>query len=174
MEIELLNFRNSILTYNDFQGGQFEKPQNVWCLCRMPLFPKTTRFARQDVENIPATPSMDAPVSLLYAVSPTGKKTPPVFLIERETFDARWFYPLDPEKYSNEDGPHDFTTCKWLPRDAKPMCVQGPLLTDAELEQVFQHWKKFINRQIGDAEWILMLIPDGFSSKVRFMFSICI
>lgn len=171
---DLATFKMQLETYNDFNGGQLENKNNLWCICQVPLIPRGLSRYRIYSKSISDKCSLDdEDVTVLFAVGANGQKTPPVFLISMPYMSSQWFYPLNEQNYSIQGERHKLTCSDWFPTGALPMCVESQHLNDRELDLVVHHMKTFIKQIVPIEESILLLFPSKFGVNVRFFFSVC-
>ena len=104
---DLWNFASHLDTLNDFNNNDFNVLDNFWSLAEVPILPisffdlETGARRGLSVHDFQNTPGDDAYVYMVFAVSPSGAKTAPMFLIRKPFLRGQWFFPLDEEIYRN-------------------------------------------------------------------------
>ena len=162
---------------NAFNDDNFSNPDNIWVICQHPIIPlshydstppvQATASSHQPRRIVPKYyRDEDADVSILFAVSASGMKTPPMFLIRKPFLRAQWFYPLEEEDYFDAEGVHRFTDSDWFPRDAQPMSVRSFNFTKSEISSIFNHIRTTIRSKISSEITILLIVPHNFGSNV--------
>ena len=104
-------------------------------------------------------------VTVVFAVSASGKKCPPFFIIEGKRNMSNWYLQLSEEKYKFEDGNlKRFTREGWFSSDACVVMVDNGSMTMEIIPIFMAHLDNFF-RQFVQQERHYVLLLDGHSSR---------
>ena len=104
-------------------------------------------------------------VTVVFAVSASGKKCPPFFIIKGKRNMSNWYLQLSEEKYKFEDGNlKRFTREGWFSSDACVVMADNGSMTMEIIPVFMAHLDKFV-RQFFQQEMHYVLLLDGNSSR---------
>ena len=141
MHLEVLN------TFNDYH---FNRSRNMWSLAEVPMLPmsmydlQTGTRKGVTLHDNPSLYEDDGYVTMIFAISPTGLKTSPMFMIRKPYLRGKWFFPLDGTVYFGEGIVSELTSSAWVPRNASVHCLKGTELGKDDMSALLRH----LNREI--------------------------
>ena len=176
---DLRTFRMHLDVLNSFNDYDFFKARNTWSLAEVPLMPVshfdlqeglTKGISLQDSHN---SPGNDAYINMIFAFSPAGFKTAPIFIIYKPFLRGEWFFPLDDTLYNDGARNHPFTSSSWVPRNGSVHCVKTNSLTKGDMSSIISHINKEIRQYTPFSDNVLLIVPEHFPDSVPSFLHIC-
>lgn len=112
-------------------------------------------------------------MTLVVAISASGRKAPPLFIIAGTNVMSSWFSNFTPEIFHYEDGsPHWLACPDWFPEDGVVVCTKNGSNEMAMMPIIIQHINKFV-RKFVPTEVSYCLTLDGHASRNGSAWLVC-
>ena len=103
-------------------------------------------------------------ITAVVAVSASGRKTPPIFIVAGKNIMSSWFQPLSVEQIMGDTRLQWLTADDWFPRDAVVLMTENGSIEKRIIKYIIQHINKHV-RKILPEEDRYCLTLDGHTSR---------
>ena len=107
---------------------------------------------------------MSKHITAVVAVSSSGRKTPPFFIITGKRMMCNWFHPVNGSFHSIDPLCHKFINSDWFPSDAVVKVTENCYMEMSVMPAGMTHINQFV-RNILLPENSYLLSLDGHSSR---------
>ena len=176
---DLSHFLRLIDALNSLHWYDYNVPSNVWCIAEIPIVPismydishksSQVRPSEEDVVK----PQNSTAVRMIFAFSPSGLKTGPIFLIRDTMVRQHWFTPLETTPYAQHAGITQFTISQWFPTHGVTLCTNSSTMTKKDMHMVFIELNTQIRMISSSHAKKLVLVPSLFGLGVPGLCDIC-
>lgn len=165
-------FKKALQSVEERHSGIFSDPERVWNLDETAVSPEFGRKVKvfspsgshHGGSRAQRGTKSNKHVTALVAVSASGRRAPPLFIVSGKRIMESWFEPLDAFQVGDCKQLQWLSVPNWFPQDAVILMSENGSMEQSLMKLVIEHVNRFV-RKFVPAEKSYCLTLDGHSSR---------